>query len=283
MVKKHTKKQRRRKNKKSTRGGTSPRSNIKTITEKVRDNKFKIKSSLAALRILQEKRKINFEKLKTNINTIDKLQNAESNDIDLLKKELSMCKNELDLCKTNLEQYKKPTRMLSDDYIDIEPIIQPYYDLGTARQESQPYYDLSTADEQHPHYDLGTAHQESQPYYDLATADEQHPHYDLGTAHQESQPYYDLATADEDSYLKVSQKRKTLPIIVKETLEKYNIKNKDDLDRFCGGPRTRKKFYDAVKKICIEENCSGKLSHTNIIFYYEHLLPGYKRYKPKHK
>jgi hypothetical protein len=258
MVKKHTKKQRRRKNKKSTRGGTSPRSNIKTITEKVRDNKFKIKSSLAALRNLQEKRKINFEKLKTNINTIDKLQNAESNDIDLLKKELSMCKNELDLCKTNLEQYKKPTRMLSDDYIDIEPIIQPYYDLGTARQESQPYYDLSTADEQHPHYDLGTAH-------------------------QESQPYYDLATADEDSYLKVSQKRKTLPIIVKETLEKYNIKNKDDLDTFCGGPRTRKKFYDAVKKICIEENCSGKLSHTNIIFYYEHLLPGYKRYKPKHK
>ena len=237
MVKKHTNKQRRRrKNKKFTRGGTSPRSSIKSMIEKVKDMNIKTKSNLddiRAMRILQEKRKLNFENLKTKINTRDILQKEKSNVVDLLKNELSMCKNELDLCKTDLEKYKKPTRMSSHDYIDIEPFIQPHYDLGTTRQESQ--------------------------------------------------PYYDLGTADEDSDLKVSQKRKTLPIIVKETLEKYNIKNKDDLDTFCGGPRTRKKFYDAVKKICIEENCSGKLSDSNIIFYYEHLLPGYKRYKPKNK
>ena len=270
MVKKNTKKQRRN-NKKTTRGGTSPISKLKTITEKLRDNKIKTNSKIDSMRILQEKRKINFEKLKKKINTIDKLQKIESNDVDLLKKELSMCKNELDLCKADLEQSKKPSRLLSDDYIAIEPFIQPHYDLGRATEEE-------------PQYDLGTARQESQTYYDLGKAtEEEQPHYDLGTATEE-EPEYDLGRED-DLALDTKQKR-TFTSLIKDALDSNNIKNKDDLDKFCEGVG-RKRLYNEVKEKCLKYFPTEKCNHKHFIYWirsiYQNILPGYKRYKPKKK
>ena len=253
--KKYTKKKYTKKTKKYTIGGTSPRSNIKSIIEKVKDMNIKTKSSLDAMRILQEKRKINFEKLKTKINSRDKLQKEESNVVDLLKNELSAYKNELDLCKTDLEKYKKSTTLSSDDYIDIEPFIQPYYDLGTALQESEPYYDLGTEIEEQPYYDLGTAIEE-QPYYDLGTAD-------------------DLA-------LNATQ-MKTFVSLVKEILVLNNITNKDELDKYSEGVG-RKKLYKEIKDICLQKlpinKCNNKHFNSMVRGTYQTFLQGYKRYNP---
>jgi hypothetical protein len=146
----------------------------------------------------------------------------------------------------------------SHDYIDIEPFIQPHYDLATARQESKPYYDLGTATEEQPYYDLGTA--------------------------TEEQPYYDLGTAD-DLELNATQMQ-TFVSLVKEVLVLNNITNKDELDKYSEGVG-RKKLYKEIKDKCLQKlpfnKCNNKHFNNSVRSIYQTLLQGYKRYNPKKK
>lgn len=74
-----------------------------------------------------------------------------------------------------------------------------------------------------------------------------------------------------------------IPDATKYIFDIANIKCKDDLDKWCGGPNTRKRLYDNVKIIAsghwnnsFESEYNAKAS---VRINYEKLLPGYEVYR----
>ena len=89
--------------------------------------------------------------------------------------------------------------------------------------------------------------------------------------------------ANLDELVTNSQQRRTFVSLVKEALDSNNIKNKDDLDKFCEGVG-RKRLYAIIRANCLKsfsiEKCNSVFNYS-IRGTYQTLLPGYKQYKPR--
>ena len=211
---------------------------------------------------MKSKKKSSFKKHKTRSNKKGGIGSFKLLSTDKTKIQANIAKlEEINILNKTYRSEEISTLLDEIKKILIVKRASPIYNIPRP-----PSADFASSDDDEPVYTLG--HEGSEAAYDIANTD--------------ASPIYDLA--DDIEIIKDSQQRRTFVSLVKEALDSNNIKNKDDLDKFCEGVG-RKRLYAIIKANCLKsfsiEKCNSKHFNYAIQGTYQKLLPGYKQYKPR--